>query len=96
MRNITRRQLFNPNDKINVVSLLVSAKPKELINVENKIKNEIEYAEVEHVEKNGKIIVTLETKTEQQIVSAIDGIQDINGVVSVALVFHHTEDKVAS
>ena len=40
---------------------------------------------------SGKIVVTLETHNEDEIVAAMDALQRMTGVVSVALVYHQTE-----
>lgn len=48
-------------------------------------------AEVHGAHPNGKMIVTLDTAHESDIVTAINTIHDIPGVLSVALVFHHVE-----
>jgi nitrate reductase NapD len=40
---------------------------------------------------SGKIVVTLETRDEDEIVAAMTAMQRMRGVVSVALVFHHTD-----
>ena len=39
----------------------------------------------------GKIVVTLETLNEDEIVAAMNAMQRMSGVVSVALVYHQTE-----
>ena len=39
----------------------------------------------------GKIVVTLETRDEDEIVAAMNAMQRMAGVVSVALVFHQTD-----
>ena len=40
---------------------------------------------------SGKIVVTLETRDEDEIVAAMNALQRMTGVVSVALVYHQTE-----
>jgi periplasmic nitrate reductase NapD len=44
-----------------------------------------------HAEASGKLIITLETSTEADIVSRMNEISMLKGVMSVALVFHHFE-----
>lgn len=44
-----------------------------------------------HAEAGGKLIVTLETETEADIVTSLNGISLVEGVLSAALVFHHCE-----
>jgi periplasmic nitrate reductase NapD len=44
-----------------------------------------------HAEVAGKFIVTLETDTEADIVTRLNEISLLDGVMSAALVFHHFE-----
>lgn len=48
-------------------------------------------AEVHGGEAAGKLIVTLETETESQVVERINAIQLLDGVLAATLVFHHFE-----
>ena len=48
-------------------------------------------AEVALSDPTGKIVVTLETRDEDEIVAAMNAMQRMTGVVSVALVFHQTD-----
>lgn len=80
------------NPSVHISSLLVSAKPTHLEQVEASLVS-IDIADVVHVEDNGKIIVTLETLDESAIIQALTDIQLINGVVSAALVFHQVDDN---
>jgi nitrate reductase NapD len=51
----------------------------------------LEGVEVHAREPSGKLVVTLETSHETQIVEHLNAIQAMRGVLSVALVFHHFE-----
>ena len=82
------------SEAVHISSLLVSAKPESLEQVESHLRA-IPIAEVAHVEPRGKIIVTLETADEAAIVQAMTDIQLIDGVVSAALVFHQVDDPMA-
>jgi nitrate reductase NapD len=44
-----------------------------------------------HAEQSGKFVVTLETLSEADIVSTMNDISGLHGVMSTALVFHHIE-----
>jgi periplasmic nitrate reductase NapD len=44
-----------------------------------------------HAEASGKLIITLETATEADIVTRMNEISLLDGVMSAALVFHHFE-----
>ena len=48
-------------------------------------------AEIHGGEEAGKLIVTLETETESQVVERINAIQLLDGVLAATLVFHHFE-----
>lgn len=76
---------------VHISSLLVSARPSALDDVEQHLAR-ISIAEVAHIDPQGKIIVTLETEDESAIVQALTDIQLIDGVVSAALVFHQVDD----
>jgi len=45
-----------------------------------------------HAEAAGKIIVTLETDTEADIVTRLNEISLLDGVMSATLVYHHVEN----
>ena len=79
------------SDILHISSLLVTAKPKSVETVNASI-NAMSIAEVAHSDHLGKIIVTLETLDESAIVQALTDIQLLRGVVSAALVYHHSED----
>ena len=51
----------------------------------------IERAEIHGGQETGKLIVTLETETENQVVERINAIQLLEGVLAATLVFHHFE-----
>ncbi len=44
-----------------------------------------------HAEASGKLVITLETSSEADIVTRMNEISMYEGVMSVALVFHHFE-----
>lgn len=44
-----------------------------------------------HAESSGKMVVTLETANEAEIVERLHEISRLDGVMSAALVFHHIE-----
>jgi periplasmic nitrate reductase NapD len=51
----------------------------------------IEGAEIHGGAETGKLIVTLETDTESQVIERINAIQLLDGVLAATLVFHHFE-----
>ena len=73
-----------------VSSLVVRAHPDRLQAVIRRI-GALSIAEVALSDPSGKIVVTLETLNEDEIVAAMNALQRIGGVVSVALVYHQSE-----
>jgi nitrate reductase NapD len=73
-----------------VSSLVVRAHPDRVDTVVRRIAA-LPAAEVAISDPSGKIVVTLETDDEDAIVGAMNSIQRMAGVVSVALVYHQTE-----
>jgi nitrate reductase NapAB chaperone NapD len=89
---ITRRSFLGISEDEcgHVSSLLVRARPDQLAALGRRIAA-LSVAEISLSDPSGKIIVTLETRDEDEVVAAMDAIQGMAGVVSVALVFHQTE-----
>jgi nitrate reductase NapD len=73
-----------------ISSFVVRAHPDRLARVVRRI-GALPAAEVALSDPSGKIVVTLETLDEGEIVSAMNAIQRLAGVVSVALVYHQSE-----
>ena len=73
-----------------VSSLLLRARPERLAAVAARI-SRLPVAEVAMTDPSGKIVVVLETRDEHEIVAAMNAMHAIDGVVSVALVYHQTE-----
>jgi nitrate reductase NapD len=90
---ITRRSLLGlPDETVgHISSLVVRAHPDRVSGVAARI-GRLDIAEVALTDAaTGKIIVTLETRDEDEIVAAMAALQRMAGVVSVALVYHQTE-----
>ncbi|GEP07115.1 chaperone NapD [Methylobacterium oxalidis] len=49
-----------------------------------------------HAAAAGKLIVTLETESDAEIVTRLNAISLLDGVMSAALVFHHVEADAGS
>lgn len=73
-----------------ISSLVVHSLPDHLPMILEHL-GQIEGAEVHGGKETGKLIVTLETETESQVVECLDRIQRIDGVLAATLVFHHFE-----
>ena len=89
---LTRRSLLGiPEDPPgHISSLVVRAHPARLDAVVARI-GRLSVADVALSDPSGKIVVTLETRDEDEIVAAMAALQRMAGVVSVALVYHQTE-----
>ena len=90
---VTRRSLLGLPDETfgHISSLVVRAHPDRVAGVSAKIAR-LGIAEVALCDAaTGKIVVTLETRNEDEIVAAMNAMQGMGGVVNVALVFHHTD-----
>ncbi len=70
-----------------ISSLLLRADPNLLKSVQSEIVN-LSGASVAVADPSGKIIVTLETDNETEIVEQMNTLSLIDGVVSAALVYH--------
>lgn len=78
-----------------IASLFVQAHPVNRHTIEQNIAA-LPGAEVAHADDQGRIIVTLETSSEDEIVQALTDIQLLTGVVSASLVYHQTEDGLSA
>jgi nitrate reductase NapD len=89
---ITRRSFLGIDEEApgHISSLVVRAHPNRLAEVSRRIAR-LSVAEVAMSAPSGKLVVTLETHNEDEIVAAMNAMQHMDGVVSVALVYHQTE-----
>ena len=81
--------------EIHISSLVVHARPEGIKSIEVAI-GALEGAEVHGVSEQGKLVVTLETINEGEMLTRIEAINQIAGVLSVALVFHQVEEPTES
>ena len=79
-------------DKLHISSIVVTADPARFDVVEPAI-DAVEIAEIAATSPTGKLIVTLETSNESEMVQALTDIQLLPGVVSAALVYHQTTNE---
>ncbi|WP_164659153.1 chaperone NapD [Tropicibacter sp. Alg240-R139] len=77
-------------DEVHISSLLLRADPANLDAVCARVLTH-DGAEVAMTDDTGKIIVTLETNSEAVIVAHMNSLSLLDGVVSVALVYHQKE-----
>jgi nitrate reductase NapD len=73
-----------------ISSLVVHTRPDRVQGVVESI-GRIQGADIHGGQDTGKLIVTLETETESQVVERVNAIQLLDGVLAATLVFHHFE-----
>ncbi|WP_243368832.1 chaperone NapD [Microvirga solisilvae] len=78
------------NPECHISSLIVHSRPDRVRSIIESLEA-IEGTEIHGGEDTGKLIVTLETSTESQVVERINAIQVLDGVLAATLVFHHFE-----
>ena len=86
---LTGRLVTLPAPEAHISSLVVHVRPERAQAVRSTLAG-IPGIEI-HAEAVGKIIVSLETDTEADIVTRLNEISLLDGVMSAALVYHHFE-----
>jgi nitrate reductase NapD len=76
--------------ELHVSSCLVHARPERLDHVRRDLAA-LPGVDVHAASAAGKIVVTLETESEQGIVDRLGAMRDLPGVLSTVLVFHRVE-----
>ena len=79
---------------VHISSLVVQVLPVHMQAVIDHI-NAMEGAEVNITSPEGKLVVLMETDTQQLVTDHIEDINTYEGVVSTALVYHQTEESEA-
>jgi nitrate reductase NapD len=75
---------------MNISSVIVNAQPGRTAVVRSGLE-QTAGVEVHAATEEGKFIVTIETDTDGEMVAAFDRINALEGVMSVAMVFHQFE-----
>jgi nitrate reductase NapD len=92
-RDVISARLDAPPPETHISSLVVHSFPEHAGAVQSALRT---MAGVEiHAESNGKIVITLETDSEADIVKRLNEISLLKGVLSATLVFHHFESDQA-
>jgi len=78
--------------EIHISSLVVQARPVHMAAIGAAIE-ELDGAEIHGDGEQGKLVVTLETLNEGEMLTHIEAINRLDGVLSVALIFHQVEDS---
>ena len=77
-------------DELHVSSLVVHGRPERLEAIRAGLAR-LAGVEVHAAAATGKLVVTLETESEHEIVARLTAISLLDGVLSATLVFHHVE-----
>ena len=76
--------------EVHISSMVVHARPDYLRGVKNNIEH-LPGAEIHGESENGKLVVVLESQTQTHITDVIEKINNLEHVLSVALVYHQIE-----
>ena len=75
---------------MNISSIIVHAKPTEIPSVRDRLE-QIPGVKIHAATDDGKFVVTIETETDGETASTFDRINEMDGVMSAAMVFHQYE-----
>jgi len=94
-RDVLRGRIADPAPfEVHISSLVVHVRAEDVPAVRGALAR-IPGAEV-HAEQGGKLVVTLETESEADVVDRLNEISLLGGVLSAALVFHQVETQSAA
>jgi len=80
--------------ELHISSLAVQVRPERLSGACAAIAA-LDGAEVHHTTASGKVVVTLETADERQVLDRVEAIRILPGVLTVSLVFHRIDSAAA-
>lgn len=75
---------------MNISGIVVHAKPEKLEQVRTRI-TELVGVEVHAVEKSGKMVVTIEKESDQDIADTFETLVKLDGILSASMIYHHFE-----
>lgn len=77
-------------EELHISSLVVHGRPERLETIRASLAG-LAGVEIHAAAPNGKLVVTLETEDEAQIVTRLSTISRLDGVLAATLVFHQVE-----
>ncbi|MGB5855189.1 MAG: chaperone NapD [Oceanisphaera sp.] len=80
-------------NEVHISSLVVHAVPEHLIAIKRQIES-FDGAEIYGESAAGKLVVVIETQNQGYITDTIDAINQLDHVLSVALIFHQIETEL--
>jgi len=75
---------------VNISSILVNAGPQQAALVQSGLAN-LDGVEIHAVSEEGRMIVTIESDGDRSTTQTYEAIQQLPGVLSLAMVYHHFE-----
>jgi nitrate reductase NapD len=76
---------------MNISGVLVHAYPEKVTSVSRKL-DEMQGIEVHASTDEGKIVVTVEQADDGSLADTVLNLQDMPGVLSASMIYHHFED----
>ena len=76
---------------MNISGVLVKAYPENISTIE-KVISQMEGVEVHGNNEDGRIVITVEQESANNISDTLVQIQDVPGVLSAAMIYHQFED----
>jgi nitrate reductase NapD len=84
----------DPSPEIHIAGVLVLCRPLDLMRVSRAV-DSLDAAEVFQSSVEGKLVVVIEAAASRDVVTVIDAIRGLPGVLDVALVYQHAEPAAA-
>jgi len=80
---------------MNIAGVIVFAKPESNSKIELQARlNALQGVEVHAMSDEGKIVVTIENERESGLADSLMEMQNLKGVLSASMVYHHNENNV--
>lgn len=76
---------------MNISGVLVKAYPENIVTIE-KVLSSMEGVEVHGNNDDGRIVITVEQDNANQVSDTLVQIQEVPGVLSASMIYHHFED----
>ncbi len=82
------------NTEVHISSIVIQVLPASANKVAEYVEG-VDGAEVHMVSPEGKLVVTLETETQQEVAARIDTFNQLDGVINSVLIYHQVEDATS-
>lgn len=77
---------------MNICGVLVHARPENIVPVKERLQH-LEGVEVHAINDDGQLVVTLEQDDEGLMADTLMSFQNVDGVISASMIYHHNEDE---